>query len=239
MARRTDLELLIDMLKSQPGHQASAARLSGLLGWGAEKVKRVAARGNDDPAVPVFVASGGAIKHRGSERGASVGLYGDVARIIKQYWGERVLGLRNLDVIVTAHSGHRGSGVWTHPDLIVAADPPRRRSADEPRRLHALEVETADGFDLRSVYQAHAQGRGAHYSWVFGSKAPGVDPIDWERVTWTAESLGIGLVTFEKPHAYGTWTTHLKAELQEPSAIERERFIVQTVSAGDRALIGL
>ena len=104
----------------------------------------------------VFHPKGGVIKHRGSERGVSAGIYADVARVIATYWGPRELGLRNIDVIGTARSGTRGGGVWTHPDLVVAADPPRRTSQNEPRRLHALEVETADGFDIRSVTNSEA-----------------------------------------------------------------------------------
>ncbi|MBK8166599.1 MAG: hypothetical protein IPK64_11700 [bacterium] len=109
MARRTDIERLAGMLKRQSGHQASARQVAFMLGWETEKVQRVATLGNDDPSVPVFVAKGSVIKYRGSEVGTSVGLYQDIARIIRQYWGERVLRLRNIEVIVTAHSGRRGS----------------------------------------------------------------------------------------------------------------------------------
>jgi hypothetical protein len=93
MARAHGLELLMDALKHQSGHQASPARLSGLLGWDLAKVKRVADRGNSDSAVPIYTAKGGVIKHRGSERGAPVGLYDDVAPIIMNYWGRRQQGL--------------------------------------------------------------------------------------------------------------------------------------------------
>jgi hypothetical protein len=239
MPRRTDLELLIDMLKTQPDEQASSLRLASLLGWEQGKVKRVAARGNDDPTIPVFVAKAGVIKHRGSERGATVGIYADVARVIAAYWGPREVGLRNIDIVPTARSGTRGGGVWTHPDLVVAADPPRRKSQTEPRRLHAIEVETAAGFDLKSVYQAHAQGRDADYSWVFGNKAPGVAKPDWDRVLWTAEELGVGLVTFAKPHAFGTWTTHLTAVHKEPTVAERNLFLGRVMSKADRDAHGL
>ena len=230
MARRTDLAMLIDALKSQPGEQASPPRLAGLLGWDQAKVRRVARTGNDSPSVPVFIAKGGVITHRGSERGATVGIYADVARIITTYWGPRTMGLRNIDVIGTSRSGKHGGGVWTHPDLVVAADPTRRKSQNEPRRLHAVEVETAAGFDLKSVYQAHAQGRDANYSWVFGSKEPGVEKSDWDRVLWTAQQLGVGLVTFTKPHAFGTWTMHHMAAHKEPTLNERELFLNRTMS---------
>ena len=239
MARRTDLELLIDTLKSQPGEQASPLRLAGLLGWELDKVGRVATKGNESQSVPVFIAKGGVIKHRGSERGASVGIYADVARVITTYWGPREVGLRNIDVIGTSRSGTRGGGVWTHPDLVVAADPARRKSQDEPRRLYAIEVETEAGFDLKSVYQAHAQGRDADYSWVFGRKSPGVEKSDWDRVLWTAQQLGVGLVTFIKPHAFGTWTTHHTADHKGPTLDERELFLERTMSPSLRATYDL
>ena len=113
--------------------------------------------------------------------------------------------------------------------------PQARVQLNSRRRLHAIEVETTEGFDLRSVYQAHAQGRDAHYSWVFGNKAPGVEKSDWSRVLWTAEELGVGLVTFTKPHAYGTWTTHRKADHKEPTLDEREMFLERTMSTTARA----
>ena len=93
-----------------------------------------------------------------------------------------------------ARGGSRGWGTWTHPDLVVSADPRRRRSRSEPPRLHAIEVETAEGFDLKSVYQAHAQGRGANYCWVIGAFAAGVTDYEWDRALWTAKELGVGIV---------------------------------------------
>jgi hypothetical protein len=235
VGRRTDLELLIAVLRTQPGEQASRRRAATLLGWDEAKVARVAAKGNDDSLTPIHIAPGGVIKHRGSERGVSAGIYADVARVIIDYWGPRARGLRNIEAIHTARSGRRNEGVWSHPDLVIAADPPRRKSQSEPRRLHAIEVETTAGFDLRSVYQAHAQGRDADYAWVFGNKAPGVDKPDWDRVLWTAEELGVGLVTFDKPHVYGTWKTHRPAEHQAPTLRERELFLDRTMTPRLRA----
>jgi hypothetical protein len=225
MMRRTDPQILIDKLEEQPSNQASPRRLAELLEWDIEKVHKVVTRATADRAFGVQVGRGGVVQYRGRERMSSNGLYADVARVIASYWGPRELRLRNISTMITAQSGRRGSGVWTHPDLVVAADPARRASQDEPRRTHAIEVETADGFDLRSVYQAHAQGRGADYSWVFGNKDPGVDPPDWDRVCWTADELGVGLVTFDRPGAYGTWQTHLTARHNEPDRDERESFL--------------
>ena len=225
MARRTDIDILIDVLRGLPRHQASRGRVGLESGWSADKVERVVRRAVAVTSGAVFIGRGGIVKYRGSERGADVGLYADVERIISAYWGHRSAGLRNVSVLRTARSGRRSAGVWTHPDLVIAADPRRRDSLREPRRLHAVEVETASGFDLRSIYQAHAQGRGADYSWVFGSLDPGVPDDHWDRMLWTAQELGVGLVLFEKPGAFTTWDTILTAERKAVTAKERESFI--------------
>lgn len=225
LARRSFAEILIDVLKEQPSHQASPRRLAELTGWPLEKVERVVAASRNDPNIALEVGRGGTVQHRGTERGSSVGVYRDVQRIITDYWGPRDLGLRNISVFDTSKAGTRGAGVWAHPDLVIAADPRRRAYSEEPRRLHAVEVETEKGFDLRSIYQAHAQGRGADYSWVIGNTDPGVERDDWERIEWAAEELGIGLVTYTKAGSYTTWETHLEAQHRAPDEDEREAFI--------------
>lgn len=230
MARRTDLQLMIDELAGLDGSQATVRRLAGLLNWDVEKARRVAERGNEDASQSIYIAKGSVVKYRGKERGSGVGIYSDVMKVLVNRFGPK-MGYREIEVYDTSRSGKRGTGVWTHPDLVMAAYPRRRSSASEPRRLHAIEVETEDGFDLKSVYQAHAQGRGANYSWVFGNKQPGVSKSDWDRVLWTADELGVGLVTFEKPHLMSTWTVHFEPTHRETEPDERKAFLEQTVSA--------
>ena len=238
MARRTDLQLMIDELSGLEGSQATIRKLAGLLNWDVDKVRKVAERGNADPALPIYVAKASVVKYRGAERGSSVGIYSDVMKVLVNRFGPEKMGYRDIDVFDTSRSGKRGTGVWTHPDLVMVANPRRRSSASEVRRVHAIEVETEDGFDLKSVYQAHAQGRGANYSWVFGSKQPFVSKGDWDRVKWTAEDLGVGLVTFEKPHLMSTWTVHFEPEFRETTSVERAGFLEQTVSAAGIEAIG-
>jgi hypothetical protein len=229
--KKTDPERLIEVLVGQDNNRASVSRLVTLTGWVEAKVRRVVERASDEFDLPLGAGPGGVIQYWGGENMSSNGIYSGVARVIENYWGPRDFKLRAISVIETAKSGTKGAGVWTHPDLVIAADPARRDSQDEPRRLHAVEVEAKSGFDLRSVYQAHAQGRGADYTWVFGDKSPGVDDKDWKRIVWTAKELGVGLVTFTKPGAYGAWTHHLDAERKYPTAGEREDFIELTLGA--------
>ena len=239
MGRRTDPQILVSHLRDQPNNSASPARLSILTGWPPDKVARAIRRGIEDPYLALHIGRGGTVQFRGEEASAQPGIYSDVARIITGYWGPRELGLRNTTVAFSARSGSRGWGAWTHPDLVVSADPRRRRSQAEPPRLHAIEVETAEGFNIKSIYQAHAQGRGANYCWVIGAFTPGIKDHERDRVLWTAKELGVGVVEFERPGAYGTWRTHLQAEFKTPSRALRRHFIDIALRQDQRVELGL
>ena len=169
MGRRTDPQILVDHLRDQPRNSASPTRLSALTGWPADKVERAIQRGVKDPYLALHIGRGGTVQYRGEEASAQPGIYSDVAE------SSRVTGvLVNWDFVMTvafsARGGSRGWGTWTHPDLVVSADPRRRRSRSEPPRLHAIEVETAEG--------------------LISSRLPGTRP---GRAQTTAGSLGHSL----------------------------------------------
>ncbi len=217
MARRTNVEMIVDTLSGLEGSQAAVRKLAELLNWDPDKARRIAEKAAGDPSLPISIAKGSVVKFRGREVGSSVGIYADVAKVLIKRFGPEEMNYRNIDVVDTSRSGTRSAGVWSHPDLVMAANPARRSSATEPRRIHAIEVETEDGFDLRSVYQAHAQGRGANYSWVFGSKQPGVEKNDWLRVVWTAKELALGSLSIAAvghPGGKPSWGLPALASLQ-------------------------
>ena len=82
------------------------------------------------------------------------------------------------------------SGIWQNPDLVVAV---RRREGSDPREhFHAIEVEQANGFDIRSVYQAHEQGRGADFAWhccVVGLRVVG-EAVENEKTSLVSAACG-------------------------------------------------
>jgi hypothetical protein len=196
MSRRTFAQILINQLVQYPHDQGSVRKLAIDLDWDEEKVERVVAAAMREPSTPVDRGPGGVIRYRGAERGMTPGIYSDVKRVITDYWGPR-RGLRDVRVDITSRSGRRGAGVWCHPDLVMSALPARRRNRDDPPRLHSIEVEVNTGFDIKSVYQAHAQGRGANFSWVFFASSESSSP-NFERIDWAAKELQIGLVEFTK-----------------------------------------
>jgi hypothetical protein len=156
-------------------------------------------------------------------------LYNDVARGIEKYWAKGA-GRRYREVVVydvarpTKREGHQ----WAYPDLVMWCHPRRLPTPDASKLAHTLEVETADGFGIQSVYEAHAHGRGSDYSWVFfGGLQPSArvpSHSDWERIRWAARTLGIGLVGYTKPGATSTWVTFLPAARRTYSRAERAAF---------------
>lgn len=222
MPRRSEVKMLVDVLSAAPNEQLSRAKIGMALGWSIDKVDRVIQRACADSTQAISIGSGGVIRFRGSERGKD-GSYNDVARVIERHWGPNQ-GFRDISVLNTARAGRRGLGVWTHPDLVMQAFPRRKRHRDDLRDLHAIEVEIYKGFDIRSVYQAHAQGRGADFSWVFFATAPSVNP-PLDRILWAAEELGIGMVEFDRAAASTTYKLHLPAVRRDHwTEEEREGF---------------
>jgi hypothetical protein len=51
--------------------------------------------------------------------------------------------------------------------------------------------------------------------------------------------LGIGLVTFTKPHVYSTWVTHRQASFKEMTRDERRALLECTMNVADREASGL
>jgi len=226
MGRRTFAQVVIDQLREYPRNQGSVRRLATDLGWPEEKVDRVVTNAMHDISTPVERGPGGVVRFRGSERGITPGIYYDVQRVIRDYWAPK-RGLRSPVVEITARTGRRGAGVWCHPDLVMSALPARRRSRDDPPHLYSIEVEVNTGFDIRSVYQAHAQGRGANFSWVFFASSEASSP-NFERIEWAAEELEIGLVEFKTSGASSTYKVRVEAGRREVTAVDRAIFCENT-----------
>jgi hypothetical protein len=109
----------------------------------------------------------------------------------------------------------------------MSALPARRRNRDDPPHLYSIEVEVNTGFDIRSVYQAHAQGRGANFSWVFFASSEASSP-NFERIEWAAEELKIGLVEFKTSGASSTYKVRVEAERRDPTGEDRAIFCENT-----------
>lgn len=232
MARRTDIEILRDHLKVIPHQRATRAALGRALCWDQDKLTRVVQRALEDRRNHIQLGRGGNVKYLGSELGSAngVGLYSDVGGVIKRYWAERQLNAREPELFHTSKSGRRGSGDWTHPDLVFAAYPRRRASRTDPKFLHAVEIETTSGFNIKSIYQAHAQARGADFAWVF-TFSDAIDEGDrYDRISWAAQQLGVGLVQFDSPAAYTTYQVLFWADRIDSTPEDRLNFVTRVIN---------
>ena len=226
---------LIDVLRDQPLQRASVKQLAEKLEWPIEKIQRVVDKCVANPLSQVSSGKGGSIQFYGSEQGLeSSGLYKAVQNVLHKYWA-RSRGLKDVRTYFTAKGGTRGAGVFVHPDLVLFADPPRKRYRDEPSQIHVFEIEHATGFDLPSIYQAHAQGRGADFTWVITSKDSPKLLDNSERVDWTVENLGVGLIEFGRPGSWTTWNERHPADRrgerpnQDRDSGDREDFLHQVL----------
>jgi hypothetical protein len=225
MASVSRQQRLIDFLASHRNQRARTTTIVNALAprWmTVEQAYVTIERACADPDCNVTSGAGGTVTYWGTEIGSHVALYSAVQRIVTSYWGPRRLGLRHIHA-AQPRAGHpTGEGAWTRPDLLVFADPRRRASSHDPRQTHGFEIEQRTGFDVRSVYQAYEQGRGANFTWVFAH----ADDAD-ARVRLAATDLGVGLVLFTNPSAYGTYQDIVTAEFRPVARTERERFLLR------------
>lgn len=227
--RRTRVEIICDELVTVDGNRMHEAALAKMLVerrmWPLEDTYAAIQRGVSDPTVGLNRMQGWIIVYSGTERvtgGGSVGLYDDVARVLVENWAKE-RRYRDATVEVTASSGRRGTGAWTHPDLTLKCNPNDKTRSLETEMLVAFEVETATGFDVRSVYQAYEQGRGTDYSYVVLPEHRMAAP-EWARADAVARELGVGLISYRKPGLWSTWDVVYRAQFREPQTSERESF---------------
>jgi hypothetical protein len=248
--KRSDREIVADWCRLRPDGRTTAQKISlGLIGehqrWTEDYVNKVIDSADLDENFPLFRYKG-SVQFVGND---GKGLYKAVVRVGAAFF-ESNHGLRDVLMVDTSHSGTKGSGAWVHPDLVMRAFPRRRAAADSPYDLHSIEVEHGGGFDMRSVYQAFEQGRGADYSWVVFNIGA-TSSVALERMTRVANETGVGLVQFSKPTVRSSWRTLVvarrqpfnyfagKTEKLDASSMEerREEFLRIAVGAENRGLL--
>lgn len=212
--KRTDREIVADWVKHTDTCTSTDERISAALviehpSFTVEKVTRIVDAADADPAFPLHRYKGGSVLYTGND---ADGLYRTVIRVGKAFFEESV-GLRDIEVVESSHGGTRHSGAWVHPDLVMRAFPKRRASSTDPHDLHAIEVEHATGFDLRSVYQSFEQARGADFAWVIFNLGSTTDSA-LMRIKQAAVETGVGLIQFEKPTVRTTWSMVAEAKRQ-------------------------
>jgi len=103
--------------------------------------------------------------------------------------------------------GGESDGSWTRPDLAALAVSRGTYVPFMRADLHTFEVKTARGLDVQGAHEASAQGRFGHYAWlVFQSVGlAGRNTIMFDQVLASANSLGVGVITFQDAANTDQW----------------------------------
>jgi hypothetical protein len=103
--------------------------------------------------------------------------------------------------------GGESDGSWTRPDLAALAITKGTYVPFIRADLHTFEVKTARGLDVQGAHEASAQGRFGHYAWLVFQAINDADrtTVMFDQVLDSANSLGVGVVTFRAPHDTDQW----------------------------------
>lgn len=227
---------------AEKGGKASSASVCQHFGWAQEKLDGVVDKSDGH----VKRTRGGArrtIALIASEKGCRGGVrvYSEVRRVLKDTWAGRQ-GWRPVDALDTALNGRAATGRWSRPDCVLVWYPRRRRTRDEPPRLSTFEIEGPGQFSIESVYEAHAQGFGADYSWVvfYPAKIAAPDGLphrDWPRICAAAAACGVGLLRITNSGDAATWQVE-RAPVRRTDG-DRTEFIRRAIPAKVLAEAGL
>jgi hypothetical protein len=215
MSGITTEQQFIRALRSHTSQKATFTQLADLLPlrrgvrWTIEEVESKARELSSDVSSPIFVVRHG-VQYFGSENRKECALYKETAASIVRLHGKANGESKAKPYFTSRPPSGSPSGIWQNPDLVVAV---RRREGSDPREhFHAIEIEQANGFDIRSVYQAHEQGRGADFAWVY--YAAGTRSSADSRSVRAAKELGVGIVRMPQMTVPSKWDVEVKAKQQ-------------------------
>lgn len=233
---RNDVDRLLRFLQEHRGKSTRTA-INEEFSWSDEKIDRLVAESDGRLKRARLGRAGGGIAQVGIERGGrgAVQLYSDVCRVLESTWANKC-GWQAALSLDTALNGRVRTGSWSRPDCVLVWYPARRARLDELPTLSTFEIEAPKRFDIRSVYEAHAQGFGADFSWVIfrrRERFPAGDPhTDWFRIRWAAEVCGVGLMSYTNPGDAATWQIEVSAARRRDS--NRADFVKRAVPVAMR-----
>jgi hypothetical protein len=217
--RPSHSDMFAEVLRHAPGHRLSRSDSLKQFNerwtpWKPRKFYNKLAQILQDENCPIDAAKGPGemIRFTGGESGgggAGSGLHNPVATLLR-FHGVRGFRGTGRHVEVTANRRVSSRAVWSTPDIVMTAPVPGH---PESILVTFEVVEPHEGCDIRSVYQAHAQGTGADFSWVLfdrGTRTQWPHETD-KRLIETANELGIGLISLTKPSVESMWTVERRA----------------------------
>lgn len=102
-------------------------------------------------------------------------------------------------------------GKWTRPDISALVLGRGQFVPHWRADLHTFEVKTASGLSEASVYEANAQGRFGHYTWLtFQSVGKASERTQtFKKVTKLASTIGVGVIHFSDDSRPQDWVVEV------------------------------
>lgn len=162
-------------------------------------------------------------------------LYGPVSEVLKSKW-VRDLRFRHSLVEITASQGRRSTGgVWTRPDVVIAALRVFPYLPGKYFDLITFEIKPSWAINVTAVYEALAHRRAATQSYVLlHCIKPEENTELLERIREEAERHGIGMIVASDVKDYETWNTMSEPKRVDPDPELLNEFVALQLTSGSR-----
>ena len=167
-------------------------------------------------------------------------LYAPVTDVIRNRWIQD----QPFDQVLveqTDRGGRRKDGIWTRPDVTVAAMTSYTYVPGRHFDIITFEIKRHSGFNVTAIYEALAHRRAATRSYVFVYIPENLQDT-FENPTLVdiseeASKHGIGLIVASDPSDFDTWDIREDAVRVSPDPARLNAFIRNQMSEGSREQI--
>lgn len=201
-------------------------RLRENLGWEEERYRRVRDKLIEKEILGVGAGRGGSVYRKlldasessspgqggvnEAQRQREEALYGALREAIEENWSQLFPGFpapvrRWLDSSPRLGSKATG-GKWTRPDISAVTINQYHYIPGKHLDVFTFEVKPRDQLNVIGVYEALAHSRRSNFAYALYHVSPNAEPPEFEGIVREATRLRIGVVTFEDPANFDTWT---------------------------------
>lgn len=164
-------------------------------------------------------------------------LYEAITTVVRERWVQE----QSFDQVLvenTNRGGRRRDGIWTRPDLTIAAMTSYTYVPGKHFDVISFEIKHHTGFNVTAIYEALAHRRAATRSYVLVYIPDGLleafENPTLAEITDEASRHGIGLIVASDPANFDTWDIREEATRINPDPSRLNAFIRNQLSEGTR-----
>ncbi len=165
-------------------------------------------------------------------------LYEPFRMALAEFWSKDQ-GIKQFVVADTSSQGSKQTGgMWTRPDATLVAVRSFEYVPGKFLEVVSFELKKSGDIGVNGVYEAASHSAFAHRSYLAAHNPTNVpDPEVLDRVRSECERFGVGLILFEDPANWGTYSTEVEARQQTPPPQTIDSFIRTQIPARKRTEI--